>query len=190
VPLTDTEEHHPAMTRYTNLVPRIAQRAREEGSALPAALDEAAIRRAEAELGFALHPLLSTVYREVSNGGFGPEYSLLSLIDGTTREKAVDLYTGQRSKWAGSAWAWPAGVLPILHWGCGMYASVDCRSEDGTVLLFEPNPGDPDLAWYVDSPSLAEWFEHYINDTGWWVKVEEGEEPDDMPPWPDAKARA
>lgn len=36
-----------------------------------------------------------------------------------------------------------------------MYACVDCRSVDGTVLLFEPNPGDLDEAWYVDSSSLA-----------------------------------
>jgi len=81
-------------------------------------------------------------------------------------------------------------VLPILTWGCGMYACVDCRSDRGTVLLFEPNPGDSDAAWYVDSHSLEDWFEHYINDTGWWNEAEDGDDPDDMPPWRDARARA
>ena len=69
-----------------------------------------------------------------------------------------------------------------------MYACVDCRSEQGTVLLFDPNPGDPDLAWYVEAPSLDEWLEGYASGTGWWDKLEAGEEPD-MPSWPDFKER-
>ena len=70
-----------------------------------------------------------------------------------------------------------------------MYACVDCRTDQGTVLLFEPNPGDPDAAWYVDAPSLEAWFDGYVHGTGWWDKLETGEEPD-MPPWPYAKERA
>lgn len=53
----------------------------------------------------------------------------------------------------------------------------------------EPNPGDPDLAWYVDAPSLEVWSEGYIDHTGWWDKLEDGEEPD-MSPWPYFKDRA
>ncbi len=71
-----------------------------------------------------------------------------------------------------------------------MYACVACRSEKGTVLLFEPNPGDPDFAWYVDADSLEAWFEHYINDTGWWNSLENGDEPADMPLWTEVHARA
>jgi hypothetical protein len=110
--------------------------------------------------------LLAAVYGELANGGFGPEYQLLSLVDGPTSELAVDCYVEARRTHAGTKWAWPEGVLPILTWGCGMYACVDCRSDDGTVLLFEPNPGDPDLARYVDADRLEDWFDHYINDTG------------------------
>ena len=104
--------------------------------------------------------------------------------------QVVDRYLRLRSTNAGTAWAWPEGVLPILTWGCGMYACVDCRSDNGTVLLFEPNPGDPDQAWYVDSDSLEEWFEHHVNDTGWWSKAENGEEPENLQPWTDARTRA
>jgi hypothetical protein len=100
------------MTNYSDLLVRIAARAREDNSALPASVSASALRRAEAQLGFALHPLLAA------------------------------------------------------------------------VLLFEPNPGDPDLAWYVDSPSLAEWFAHYVDDTGWRVKAEAGEDVPDFAPWP------
>jgi SMI1 / KNR4 family (SUKH-1) len=111
------------------------------------------IDRVELRLGFKLHPLLAVVYREVANGGFGPDYQLLRSVGGPTSEQAVDLYLGKRSRSAGTEWAWPEGVLPILTWDCGRYACVDYRSDQGTVLLFEPNPGDPDLAWHVDAPS-------------------------------------
>jgi SMI1 / KNR4 family (SUKH-1) len=158
-------------------------------AALPAPVRQDGIDRAELRLGFKLHPLLAAVYRDFANGGFGPDYQLLSLVAGPTSEQVVDLYLDNRPLSAGTAWAWPEGVLPILTWGCGMYACVDCRSEHGTVLLFEPNPGDPDLAWYVDATSLDVWFEGYVSVAGWWDKLEAGEEPD-MPLWPDFKERA
>ncbi|MFE0591363.1 SMI1/KNR4 family protein [Micromonospora echinospora] len=184
------------MANYTELLARIADRARDDEetgvltAGLPAPLPEQTIDSAEERLGFALHPLLATIYRDFANGGFGPDEQLFSLTDGPTAEQAVECYLQARARYAGTEWAWPEGVLPILTWGCGMYACVDCRSEEGTVLLFEPNPGDPDVAWWIDSPSLAAWFGHYVDDTGWWVKAEAGEDLDEMAPWPDARERA
>lgn len=61
---------------------------------LPAPLDSAGPRRAEARLGFALPPLLAALYTRVADGGFGPEYGLLPL------ERAVAEYASMR----GSAW--------------------------------------------------------------------------------------
>ncbi|GIG85169.1 SMI1/KNR4 family protein [Plantactinospora endophytica] len=183
------------MTDHAATLAAIAARARRDDpdlpvvDDLPAPLSQAAIERAEERLGFRLHPLLAALYRDFANGGFGPEYQLLSLTDGPTSEQAVDCYLKARAEGAGTEWAWPEGVLPILTWGCGMYACVDCRSDAGTVLLFEPNPGDPDEAWFVDTPSLAEWLEHYVDDTGWWVKAENGED-FEMAPWKEARRRA
>lgn len=157
---------------------------------LPDPAPSGKIDKAEAILGFRLHPLLAAIYRDVADGGFGPDYQLLSLIDGPTSERAVSCYLENRAAKAGTAWAWPEGVLPILTWGCGMYACVDCRSDEGTVLLFEPNPGDPQAAWWIDSPTLSGWFEHYIGGTGWWVKAEDGEDFDEMSPWPYAPGRS
>jgi hypothetical protein len=54
-----------------------------------------------------------------------------------------------------------------------MYACIDCASSDSRVLLYEPNPGDPAKAWYLDSPSLAIWFEQFLAGTGWWQAAEE-----------------
>jgi hypothetical protein len=183
-----------SMTDYGAVLARIAARAAEDEPMFPLAgrsapLSAEDLAGVERRLGFALHPLLAAVYRGFANGGFGPEYQLLSLVAGPTSEHAVDVYLAKRSGGAGTEWAWPEGVLPILSWGCGMYACVDCRSEQGTVLLFEPNPGDPDLAWYIDAPSLEAWFDSYVSRTGWWDKLKDGDEPD-LPPWPDRKTRA
>jgi hypothetical protein len=184
------------MSDYSGLMERVAARSHADepmmplADGMPAPLRPDEIAVAEQRLGFRLHPLLTAIYGGLANGGFGPDYQFLSLIDGPTSEQAVEHYIDARNSNAGTPWAWPEGVLPILTWGCGMYACVDCRSDHGTVLLFEPNPGDPDAAWYVDSPSLEAWLEHYVNDTGWWNRAEEGEDPDDLPLWTDAGNRA
>jgi hypothetical protein len=172
------------------LLTRIAEHARHgerTDEPMPAPLPQAAIDESERRLGFRLHPLLAAAYRTVGNGGFGPDYELFGLIGGNGPQ-AVDTYRELRTTGAGTKWAWPEGVLPIMDWGCGMLACVDCRSEEGTVLLFEPNPGDPTLAWYLDSPTLAAWFEHYVNDTGWWNQTNDGALP--LPAWPHAPARS
>ncbi|MFE2288119.1 SMI1/KNR4 family protein [Streptomyces sp. NPDC059443] len=136
---------------------------------LPAPLDAEAVRRAEAVLGFALPPLLGALYTRVADGGFGPEY------------------TAMRA----SAWRWPEGVLPIADFGCAMQACVDCRSESAQVLLFEPNPGDPDLAWYLDSPGLADWLRGWLDGTAWFSEESgAGEEWDlELTPWAEFRSR-
>ncbi|WP_216858509.1 SMI1/KNR4 family protein [Actinomadura verrucosospora] len=55
----------------------VAKRALQDGE-LPRATSEQ-IKEAEAALGFPLPPLLSRLYREVGNGGFGPDCQLLPL---------------------------------------------------------------------------------------------------------------
>ncbi|WP_432835694.1 hypothetical protein [Dactylosporangium sp. CA-092794] len=71
------------MTDYSALLARIAARALEDEPTmplahLPAPLRAEDIERAEGRLGFGLHPLLAAVYRDYANGGFGPDYQLLS----------------------------------------------------------------------------------------------------------------
>lgn len=102
----------------------------------------------------------------------------MPLLDGNSsggEPSVVEKYAGMR----GSDWGWPEGVLPISHWGCGMYACVDCRGESAQVLLFEPNGGDPDHVWFLDSPSLADWLTTWLDGTGWY---EEDNDDLDLPP--------
>jgi hypothetical protein len=179
---------------FEQLVERVAAKAAESERLQPPVSVEA-LNEAEQRLGFRLHPLVAALYSKVGNGGFGPMDSLLPLSgdpnpDG--EEAAVEGYLGRvPAADADTWWSWPEGVLPILDWGCAMFACVDCRSEDGTVLLFEPNAisgQDLSRAWFVDAGSLAEWLETWLAGRGWYEEdvVDEGF---DMALWTEASAR-
>jgi len=158
---------------------------------LPAPLSAEGVERAEAALGFPLPPLLTALYTRTANGGFGPAYGFLPLIGDPAsygEESAVAQYLALRRDAAQEEGPWPEGVLPICSLGCGMYSCVDCRSERTTVLLFEPNAGVPDHAWYVDKPDLAQWLRAWLDGTAWHCEDREDDE-GDMGPWPDFRAR-
>ncbi|WP_143200414.1 SMI1/KNR4 family protein [Kitasatospora sp. CB01950] len=144
----------------------------------------------ERQLGFPLHPFLAALYTTVGNGGFGPMDGLLRLCapELTDQDGRTGLGTTLRFRAeAGSGRRWPADVLPILAWGCGMMACVDCRSADGTVLLYEPNANegaDTSAAWFVDSPSLADWLRTWLDRCGWYE-----DDQADLPVWSEVADR-
>ncbi|WP_314619981.1 SMI1/KNR4 family protein [Streptomyces stackebrandtii] len=179
------------MTAIEDLVPRVAAKAKAASTDLPPTAGAEEVAEAETVLGFALPPLLASLYREVANGGYGPDYQLLPLV-GPGRT-ALSEYRSERSASAeGETPYWPAGVLPILDWGCAMYAAVDCLSETATVLLFEPNAMTDDgaAAWFVDAGSLAEWLETWLAGTGWYREdADEYEDVAEPTPWEMAASR-
>ncbi|URM90106.1 SMI1/KNR4 family protein [Streptomyces sp. MRC013] len=150
----------------------------------PPPLPAAEVEAARDTLGFRPPPLLAALHTTVADGGFGPDYGLFPLRHAVSRYEALR----RREPGDGAGRPWPEGVLPIADLGCAMLACVDCRSEKGTVLLFEPNPGDPDRAWYVLAPTVAAWFAAWPEGTGWFAE-EEGFD-GDLVPWPDHRARA
>ncbi len=181
-----------AMTDIDDLVQRVAIRARAESTDLPEPVDDARIAEAERRLGITLHPLLARLYREVADGGFGPDYRLLPLLG--SGSSVVGAYLTRREASVGAEHPeWPEGVVPILTWGCAMYAGVDCFSEDGQVLLFEPNPyggGSWEQCWFLDSAGLAAWLETWLAGTGWFE--EDAFDRDDLVeprPWEQAADR-
>ncbi|MEU9142755.1 SMI1/KNR4 family protein [Streptomyces sp. NPDC048349] len=173
------------MNETEQLLEQVADRvrtcARGTGKARPAPLGSGEIARAEAILGFALPPLLALLHTRIGDGGFGPGQGLLPL------RQAVGTYGAQRA----SGWRWPEGVLPIADFGCGTYVCVDCRSETAQVLLFDPNPGEPDLAWSLDTPSLAAWLRGWLDGTAWFCEESAvGEECDlELLPWAEFRSR-
>ncbi|GGX73498.1 SMI1/KNR4 family protein [Streptomyces fructofermentans] len=181
------------MTEIEQLLTRVATEARNSRPwgwpSLPDPVDGAALARAETALGFAVPPLLAALYLRIGDGGFGPEYGLLPLLDSApSGEPAVvaQYLANRESGRRDPDWPWPEGVLPISHWGCGMYACVDSRSPDAEVLLFEPNADEPDHAWYVDERSLADWLRAWLDGTGWYGDAGDG---GDLQPWDDFAIR-
>ncbi|MFJ6937172.1 SMI1/KNR4 family protein [Streptomyces sp. NPDC101132] len=170
------------MNETEQLLEQVAAHARASRAAhdgpLPGVLGPGDLDRAEAILGFPLPPLLAGLHTRVADGGIGPGYGLLPLLDGPSA--AVTAYRDMRR----SGWRWPEGVLPVLDWGCGMYACVDCRSPDAQVLLFEPNLGDPEVAWFVDAPSLAQWLRGWLDGTAWYCEDGDAGEAEDLDPLP------
>ncbi|MFE9404100.1 SMI1/KNR4 family protein [Streptomyces sp. NPDC006530] len=156
------------------LISRVAA-ASAVGELLQPPVSASELAEAERELGFRLHPLLAALYRGVGNGGFGPSASVLPLSGGPHANGEASVVQGYLErippKGTDTWWSWPEGVVPVLDWGCAMFACVDCRSDDGTVLLFEPNAisgQDVSSGWFIDAGSLAEWLETWLDGRGWY----------------------
>lgn len=159
---------------------RIADRARAtEGSDIvrptifPPATDEE-ITVTEQALGFPLPPLLTRIYREVGNGGFGPGYGLVGVEHGARDDgdTLADLYYGFRQPHAiDPVWNWPERLVPLAHLGCAMYACVDCRRPQGSVVWWEPNPrgpGEPLGRFLIPvADSLDAWLWLWLRDADW-----------------------
>ena len=110
---------------------------------IPPPYSEANVETSERALGFSVPTLLIDVYRKVGNGGFGPGYGLLGLLDGAVDDQGHDavklyqLYSSSCS--ADPEWKWPHALLPICHWGCAIYSCIDCESEGFPIIIFDPN---------------------------------------------------
>ncbi|MER6578024.1 SMI1/KNR4 family protein [Nonomuraea sp. NPDC001023] len=180
------------MTDSDDLLRRVSAKAGATAEHLPPPATAEEVAQAERILGFRLPPVLTRLYREVANGGFGPDYQLLPLA-GEGRTAVTEYREVRETSGPGGDAHWPADVLPVLDWGCGMYAAVDCRSPEGAVLLFEPNGIGDDWhhAWYVDSESLTDWLETWLSETGWYEEDadEDADEDGEMRPWESAQQR-
>ncbi|MFJ9776033.1 SMI1/KNR4 family protein [Kitasatospora sp. NPDC101157] len=142
------------------------------GTAVPPPVTSGQLAAAEAAIGYALPPLFARLYREVGDGGFGPDRHPLWPL----------------SRVARGGPGWPYGVLEFLDWGCGMSGALDCLSPDAPVLLVGfSDETDPVRA---DSPSLARWLTDWLDGRAWWEEeVMLADEGEMLPPWPAAAAR-
>jgi len=126
---------------------------------------------AEGELGFALTGLLRKLYLRLGNGGFGPAHGLMGIAAGFRDDLGRDvvaLYQRYRQSDPNDPrWRWPERLLPILHLGCAMYACVDCSSETGRVILFDPSGHGEDGGWEDEflplAPSLSAWLRDWLS---------------------------
>jgi hypothetical protein len=65
---------------------------------------------------------------------------------------------------------WPEGLVAVRHWGCAIWSCIDCNSEDGRVIRFDPDDyvgGDGASwsgAWTVERPTLAAFLADWLQD--------------------------
>lgn len=158
----------PRPTYEDDLVQRLAAWAADcSDEVLAPTATSATLERAEEIVGLPLLPLLRRLYGEIADGGFGPGYGLTPLFH--VGFGAVDGYPARiKSRSGGQPW-WPRGVLPVLHWGGGRHAAVDCTNPQGLVLHYSPGAGQAGAAdaWFVESETLAEWLESWMDGTRW-----------------------
>ncbi|HEV3298888.1 MAG TPA: SMI1/KNR4 family protein [Planctomycetaceae bacterium] len=107
-----------------------------------------AIQVAERMIGFELPPLLRTIYLKVGNGGFGPEYGIVGTkggakLDGCTLETCYQRMLKLEKE--NAEWRWPARLLPLAKYGCGMWSCVDCEYQKLPMVLWDPNNLDAEL---------------------------------------------
>ncbi|MEE1752815.1 SMI1/KNR4 family protein [Streptomyces sp. SP18CS02] len=182
------------MNDFEELINRVAV-ASAASDLLQPPVSAAELDAAQRTLGFRLHPLLAALYRGVGNGGFGPAGSVLPLSGGPEADWETSVVKGyvDRIPPEGSEtwWSWPEGVVPVLDRGCAVFTCVDCHSDDGTVLLFDPHTisgQDLSKAWFVDAGSLAEWLETWLDGRGRYGEDGLGDV-FGLSPWADATAR-
>jgi hypothetical protein len=125
----------------------------------------AAVAEAEDVVGHPLPRVLRRLYLEVGNGGFGPGYGILGLRGGHRDDPegtAVDHYRAVRAGSFGPSM--PAGLLPLCHWGCGIYSLVDVADLEARMWGWDPNPQpDAALMLFRQSMTLGEWLGRWVD---------------------------
>jgi SMI1-KNR4 cell-wall len=92
---------------------------------------KAAIAEAETKIGLAFPPLLSRLYCEVANGGFGPAGGMLGLERGHADSEGMTLVEAYKAlREAGL----PQPLLPLWDWGSPAWSCLDTRSAEGRIV--------------------------------------------------------
>ena len=115
---------------------------------------ESIVAQVEAQLGYALPPLLRRVYRDVGAGSFGPGNGLLHLDPGGEADHSlIDVH---RQLTADPQW--PSGLLPFCDWGCGIWSALDCRMPRGLVVTVS------ETGFLTQGHTLASWLIAWVED--------------------------
>lgn len=149
------------------LIERVRRRVRADGcNRRP--VPPAELERAEARLGFPLPPTLRAIYLNVADGGFGPGYGLLPLLDaeaGVAGESVVELYLSFcLPDPDDSEWHWPQCLLPINDWGCAIRSCVDVASPEESLISFVPGGiGAWQGSWRSEPLTLQQWLAAWLD---------------------------
>lgn len=118
----------------------------------------AAVAKAEADIGFALPPLLKGLYTEVSNGIAGFSYDIMGIEGGCASDSGtlVEAYNCFKTGGEYETRPWRTGLLPFCNWGCAIYSCVDCADSAYRIFTYEDSGVRPERY------SLSEFFEQWL----------------------------
>jgi len=119
--------------------------------------DKAGVQAVESELGVRFPELLLAVYIGIGDGGFGPGYGLLPLSP-LKAEPDQDSVLGLHQVLSAvdpeeSSWVLPRPLVPFCDWGCAIRSCVDCSTDAGAVVTFDPNAHKEGEGWGPDCPT-------------------------------------
>ncbi|MFF3244930.1 hypothetical protein ACFYWY_14640 [Streptomyces sp. NPDC002870] len=99
---------------------------------LPPPATPAVVMQAEKTIGFALPTLLRRLYLEAANGGFGPAEGILGVEGGASQgdwSHLGEIY----EEGPDPSGRIPAGLVPVIDWGCTIWSLVDFRDPVGPM---------------------------------------------------------
>jgi SMI1 / KNR4 family (SUKH-1) len=140
-----------------------------------ATITHAEVDLLEAKLGFQIPVLLRTLYTEVANGHFGPEYGISGIHNRLTEAEKIkatelkqvnvekekkkkvmyyfpeiprvyDFYKSVKSQFGDE---WPVGLVPFVTLDREDIDCIDCTTAEGAIIYFV-------AGWSFDEPSLSE----------------------------------
>lgn len=127
----------------------------------------------ESQLGFSLPPPLRRILLEVANGGVGPGYGLIGVVDGDSGddgEHLSGLYRALATEYEEDGARWPPYLLPVCDWGCGVSSCVDCRRPNGAVVTYS------EFGFTDTGESLETWLRSWADGDDIWGRMFEREQ--------------
>lgn len=142
-------------------------------------LTEEELQRAVQRLGFEPPALMVRLYRAFGNGGFGMGYGMTGLGGGyrddngdTCDELYAEFADGPDNP---EGWDWPERLLPFCDFGCAICACIDCTTDSGHVVIWDPNiwePGQPVAIGLLDTgKSFLDWMQAWADGVDLWNSI-------------------
>jgi hypothetical protein len=125
----------------------------------PVAL-ETDVKQAEIDLGFHLPFILTNLYREIGNGGFGPGLGLIGVKGGAQSDfgDIVATFNQLKNDQLRAGRLWDNQTLPFCSWGCNIFCCVECDSTN-RISIFE------DFRLWPKNYNIEDFFRLWMNGT-------------------------
>lgn len=120
----------------------------------------------EETLCFKLVDLLSRIYTEVGNGGFGPGYGIFGIAGGHPDQDGrnlLEVYTYVQSIFVNRGWK--KGILPICEWGSAIWSGIDCNAVEGNILTLHEE------GIFVTPFNLKSWLKAWLEGISIWDQM-------------------